>query len=446
MRYALLRASLRPGSFARNVAVLVSWGLIAQVFSFLLMPLLTRVYNPSQFGLFAVFTNAAVFLGVVAAMRYEYAIVLPSEDRDAALVVWLAVETAVLFALATLLAMMAAGSRVGSWPLTAGIAPWRNWIPLALVLLATYSAQAYWAIRHKQYSRLGRSKLVMAMVTVVVQLTSAWMLGARTGGLVAGLVAGQLAGMAYLAWRNGLSLELADDWSGMLALGRRYSHFPRYAALGSGLDGISQLLPVAVLSATFGAAIAGHFALADRALRAPSILLGSSLSQVFFQRLSESKSNPVECRRLLLRTWKHLAAFGVVPSLVALLLGPWVFALIFGARWQEAGQVAQALAPGVFIYFVAFPTSNVIVVFERVGLLLVWQVVCVGVITAIFLLGPTYGHLARVQVIWAFSIALLLLHGANLILQWYVVGRGLPMSATAAAVVESTRSLVLSHD
>lgn len=442
---AAFRRLVPPGSFLGNVAVLMSWGLLAQGLNFLLMPLLTRIYDPSQFGLFSVFTNATIFLGVVAAMRYEYAVVLPADDRESALVVWLAIETAVLFALATTAAMLVVGGRMNDWRAMAGIAPWRAWLPVALMLVAAYNAQAYWAIRHRQYARLGLSKLVITVATGATQLGAAWLLGARTGGLLAGLLTGQLTGMAYLAWGSGLSLRLAGQWREILAVAHRYSHFPRYSALGSGLDGISQLLPVAVLTATFGSAAAGHFALADRALRAPSMLLGSSLSQVFFQRLSASRANPAECRRLLWRTWKHLALFGGVPSLVAILFGPWAFALVFGARWAIAGEIARALAPGVFAYFVAFPTSNVIVVFERVGLLLIWQIAYVLLVAGCFLLGPRHGHLSTLQVVWAFSGVLVLLHGASLVLQWHVVGEGASLAGSASLVVAADTSS-LSHD
>lgn len=424
----------------------MSWGVLAQGLNFVLMPFLTRLYDPGQFGLLAVFANAMICLGIVAAMRYEYAVVLPADARDAALIVWLAVESAIVFAIVTWIAIILSGVHFRDWHLSAGIAPWRHYLPVAIALVAGYNAQAYWAIRNKQYSRIGLSRVVISIATGGVQIGAAWVFGPRTGGLIAGLIAGQFFGILYLARGSGLSLRLAARWQEILALGRAYSHFPRYSALGSGLDGVSLLLPVAALTATFGAAAAGHFALADRALRAPSMLLGSSLSQVFFQRLAESRNNSAECRRLLRRTWRHLIVFGGIPSLIALAVGPWTFALVFGARWREAGELARALAPGIFAYFVAFPTSNVIVAFERVGLLLIWQAIYVGTVAAIFLFGPTYAHLSQRGVVWTFSGALLVLHGASMLLQWYVVGQGLSPDVRASAATEQDGTLSYSHE
>jgi O-antigen/teichoic acid export membrane protein len=419
----------------------MSWGVAAQGVNFLLMPLLTRIYDPSQFGLFSIFSNVSVLLGVVAAMRYEFAIVLPTDDRDAGLVAWLAIDSALVFGLLLACSLGGAGPLLLRWRALAAIRPWIAWLPIAVVLLATYNAQAYWAIRKREYARLGFSKLVIALATGCIQLGYANLVGRGTGGLLAGLVAGQLAGMLYLARGSEIPIRLAGRWREIAAMGRRFSHFPKFSAPGSGLDGISQLLPVALLTSTFGPAVAGQFAIADRAMRMPSVLLGSSLAQVFFQRLSQSRTDPAECHRLLLKTWRHLAALGLVPVSVAMVLGPWLFASVFGARWREAGEIARALSPGVFAYFIAFPTSNVVVVFERVGLLLLWQLCYAGIVAASFLIVPAVLHLGAVDTVWTFSAALVVLHGASIALQWHVVGAGTPAPTAPATASGALPSL-----
>lgn len=432
---------VRPGSFVANIVVLMSWGLAAQALNFVMMPLLTRMYAPGEFGIFAVFTNVSVLLGVVAAMRYEFAVVLPEDDRTGALIVWLSVEAAVLFAFGVGVVATIGGQAVSRVAALRSISAYLPWLALAVALLAAYNAQAYWAIRRKSYARLGFSKLIIAIATGGVQLGLAMTRGASTGALVAGLIVGQLAGMLYLAHGSGLAFSLAAHGREILSLARRYSHFPRYSALGSGLDGISQLIPVALITAGYGAAHGGQYALADRAMRMPSVLLGSSLAQVFYQRLATSRNDPQQCHQLLRRTWSHLAVLGLLPTLVALAVGPWLFATVFGARWHEAGEAARALAPGLFAYFVGFPTSNSIVVFERLGLLLAWQAAYVILVWMVFAFGPAALGLTSIGTLWLFSAALVLLYTASLMMQWHVVEQALPPAANAIADPSLTSSL-----
>src|SRR4051812_40067791 len=85
---------VESGSSLSHVLTLLSWVTVSQAVSFGMMLVLARLYSPAQFGLFALFTNASVMLGVVAALRYEYAIVLPSDSGEADSIVWLALATA----------------------------------------------------------------------------------------------------------------------------------------------------------------------------------------------------------------------------------------------------------------------------------------------------------------------------------------------------------------
>lgn len=76
-RYLQRRRSSQKSQFSP------SWALVAQALNLVITLSLTRVYSPQDFGSCALFTSTAVTLGVVAALRCEYAIVLPDEERAA---------------------------------------------------------------------------------------------------------------------------------------------------------------------------------------------------------------------------------------------------------------------------------------------------------------------------------------------------------------------------
>ncbi len=48
------------------------------------MPIITRLYTPSDLGVLAVYTALLAIIGIGATLRYEFAYALPEEDRDAA--------------------------------------------------------------------------------------------------------------------------------------------------------------------------------------------------------------------------------------------------------------------------------------------------------------------------------------------------------------------------
>jgi len=68
-------------TFVRQVFTIFSGGAIAQIIPFLVEPLLTRIYTPEEFALFAQFISITTLFTIVATARYELAIMLPNTLR-----------------------------------------------------------------------------------------------------------------------------------------------------------------------------------------------------------------------------------------------------------------------------------------------------------------------------------------------------------------------------
>ena len=75
---------LKPKSeFTRNVLTLMTGTTIAQAIPIVISPILTRIYTPEDFGLFALFIAITSVFGSIATGRYELAIMLPNKDENA---------------------------------------------------------------------------------------------------------------------------------------------------------------------------------------------------------------------------------------------------------------------------------------------------------------------------------------------------------------------------
>src|SRR5690606_24663663 len=76
--------TLRNKPFAAAVAKLVSGTLGAQLIGIAALPVLSRLYTPSDFKALAVYTAIVSILSVVACLRFDFAIPLPKSDFSAA--------------------------------------------------------------------------------------------------------------------------------------------------------------------------------------------------------------------------------------------------------------------------------------------------------------------------------------------------------------------------
>jgi len=79
----MLRKLIPQSRYARNVITLMTGTGLAQAIPVAISPILTRLYSPEDFGTFAVYMAVVSIASVLVTGRYELAIMLPKNDRDA---------------------------------------------------------------------------------------------------------------------------------------------------------------------------------------------------------------------------------------------------------------------------------------------------------------------------------------------------------------------------
>ena len=67
----------------KNIVILVGGTLTAQLITIFLTPVLSRIYKPEDFGIFAIFFSITGIISIMIGGRYEVAIVQPEKDNEA---------------------------------------------------------------------------------------------------------------------------------------------------------------------------------------------------------------------------------------------------------------------------------------------------------------------------------------------------------------------------
>lgn len=384
----------------RQTTLLLGGAVLAQLIGLAASPLLTRLYGPRDFAALALFGGLLGVLGVVAGGRYEAAVLLPKDDRDArgllVLALLLSLATALLTALAIGIAGAALAERLG-WN---GASRWLWLLPLAVPLTTALTALGAWVNRQQDYLALAGSRVVQALVAAGLGVALAgWSGGAAdavvnaaadlpartttavgqggTGagaGLVWGSCAGLLAGGAWLAAaaarrRHGSSAQLS--WGVLRDIARRHADFPRVNLPHALLDSLQAAALLALLGAGWGATVLGLYALVLRTVRAPAAMLGSAFGQVFQQRAAAAHNAGRPLRPLVLQQWRQLA-WWLAPLALVAGSAPWSFGHLFGATWREAGVYALILLPWMAASLLVSPLSQLPLVLGRQRRALLW--------------------------------------------------------------------------
>lgn len=376
---------------ARQVGTLLTGTVLSQAVPLLATPLLTRQYSPSDFGIFAVFMAGATLLALIAGFRYQLAIIVPADRKEGAeltrLTILLAVPVAVLATVAWLVTLFTLPERE--------IYGFQRWGALLgpSVLFASVQVSLYsWRNRNSDYAGMARSKVAMWGVATFAQVLLGWLLPSAES-LIAGLVAGQFACVLYL-WAR--SRDLWSSREGVApglgrTLLRRYSRFPQFSLAADLVNQLANQLPIFVMSRLVGAAPTGNLSLTNRTLSAPISFLGTSVLDVFQRRAAEDLAQQGHCRGVFLRTLRILVLLAIIPFVALLVLAPTLFALVFGAEWEQAGEFARLLAPLFFLRFIVSPLSYVLYIAEKQAQDLAWQICLLATTGAALAWGASSG-------------------------------------------------------
>src|SRR5699024_8280295 len=148
----------------------------------------------------------------------------------------------------------------------------------------------------------------------------------------------------------------------MKELAKKYYDFPLFRAPESLITGISHSLPILMLTAFFGPASAGFYSIGRTVLTLPSQLIGESVGDVFFPKVTELYNSKKKIAPVIKKATLALAGVGIIPYGIVVLFGPFLFSLIFGTDWYMAGVYARWIALWSFTNFFNKPSVRTLAV------------------------------------------------------------------------------------
>lgn len=356
-------------SFIKNVATLMSGTVIAQVLLILVAPVVTRLYSPEDFGVYEIYVSIAGFFAATPCLCYEFAIVSPEKDEDAANVLGLAVL--ICFGMCCIVALSIYYFRDSIAGLfnSSELARWLWFIPLSFLVIGFSQIANYWSTRRKQFKRLAIRRVTNSSLTAFTQVALGKYLNPTTpGGLITGTIVGQLLATARLVMQiakdEGKAIFTALSIKRIKEVAVRYKNFPMFLFPSYLLSVVSEMLPAILLGYFFSMAVVGFFSLALRVLSAPLTVIGSSLTQVFFPQATEVNRES-KLDHMILNSFGQLVKIGLTPFILLAVSAPQLFAMIFGSEWFIAGEYVRWMSVWLFLHFVTTPLAPVYMIVEK---------------------------------------------------------------------------------
>ncbi|MGL5336369.1 MAG: lipopolysaccharide biosynthesis protein [Enterovibrio sp.] len=373
---------MNNNSFFKNALTLMTGTVIAQAIPIAIIPVLTRIFTPEDFGLLALYSAFVSILGVIASGRYEIAIMLPKNNEDARILLQISVLITMIFSLAISVPLFIFNTQIAKLLGNDEIAVWLYLIPISVFFTGCYQSLTYWNNRQQKFKNTAISRVNQSVFQGAAQTSFGFL--QLSGGLVWGQFIGILSGLAYLLKKDKSYKKIFQEIKTPLLKEEliKYQKFPKYGIFGALCDASAVQMPILMLNKFYSTSITGMFSLTFRVLNMPTSIISSAIAQVLFQKVVEiSHTEPEKLNKYIIKIFLLLFIiyFPMIP--VLFIWGESLFSFIFGEEWRQAGLYAGYLVIAVAIRFAVSPLSAVLGLEKNIRMGVFWQILYLCTIT-----------------------------------------------------------------
>lgn len=361
------------GDFKKNVLKLVASISFAQLIPIIITPILTQYFSPNQFGIYGLYVSVCSILAIIAAGRYDVAIMLPKNKSDSNNILALSLSIAFIFSILCYSILNIFHSHLFFSIESDFLKKYYFIFPISIFLISINQSVILWLNREKQYSKIATQNILKSSTNSFSSL----LLGFQN--IISGLIIGHIVSLVSISlWNirclinnynvNDINLKrLRKNFN-------KYIDFFKFSTISNLFNSLSNIGMTTIIVIFFGPKIAGLYFLAEKIIVVPISLLTTSISQVYFEKAS--KLFYVNKLKLLYLTNKIQRNIFLIllPFLIILsAFGEFIFG-IFGSQWIGAGIILKYFSVFILFKCTYSPISHIGDILNKQKVLLIFNV------------------------------------------------------------------------
>ena len=377
----------------KKATTLITGTSVSQLLPIVFAPVLTRIFSPESFGEYSVYLALVMIFTLVASGRYELSIIMPKNHMDSKKLMGISLiicflfiffsgfVLSILFIFSDFISLSARFdiyflALVGVF--LASLNQISDFISLSarfdiyfLALVGVFLASLnqifyFWMNRESNYKIMSIARVLQTAFSVGMQLLFGISFLMTGSGLIFGSIIGLfISNIFYLYILRKEIFTIRYEKREFPELIKEYKNFPLILLPSHLLGMFSRQLPLLISPMYFGLVSTGFLGLIMRVITLPSHVISSSFGDVFREEGSKAFIERGECEKEYLSTLRNLVTISLIPFLLFWYFSPKIFPFIFGIEWQNAGILAQIMAPMFFFQFISSPLSNMYIIAEK---------------------------------------------------------------------------------
>ena len=381
--------------YFKNLFLLTTGVGVSQLIPLFLLPILTRFFSPTDFGVLAIFLAIVQLLAITTTLRLEMAIVLPKKDTDAALLcltamLFLSVFSILFFIILFLLWSFIVNTEITEYYDTVGYKifglnienlikykkdtyiPFFYLIPIGSFCLGLYNILYSWNNRMELYKNMSFSQITHSIFSTPLSILF-YFTPLKKIGLILGQVIGRFIACLLLLKNIYITLKIISRkelFSKSIFLVKEYKKFIIFETPHAMLNFISQKYIIGVFTSLFGLFTVSIFDLADKIIAKPLGLISNSFKTVFYKRLTTAKDKLTIFKKTLIL----MTVISFVLTIPFYIIPDSFFVILLGPEWVDTGRYIKLLCPLLFSRFIFNVVTPSISYTMQNHYLLFWQI------------------------------------------------------------------------
>ncbi|MDM5361451.1 oligosaccharide flippase family protein [Peribacillus sp. ACCC06369] len=362
--------------FMNKILLLLTGNSIAQLILFASSPILTRIYTPEDFGVFATYTSLLAILMSFSSLCLEKAIPLEKNHKNTVHLMYISLFTIAVVCMLNIILSLLNLSLFQIYGIKTTI---KNDLLLSsgLFFAGIYQVLLYWLVKEDKFKGITHSKILQSISNVISQFSLTSINHLTPGiGLATGDMIGRGITLVYI-WRFFLKQMHWPkvNFRRIRYLFKKYEDFAKYSTWSTLLSSLSMQIIFLLLMRLYGPEVTGYFSMASKTVGLPITMVGASISPVFYTEALKSITNDPRRVLKLYRSILAKLAMAGIPSLILLAwIAPGLFSFVFGEEWRVSGEYVTLMSFMFISQVIVIPISQILYLIKKQRTQLLWDV------------------------------------------------------------------------
>lgn len=350
--------------YIKNISLLISGTILAQIIPLLFEPILKRIYTPAEFGELSIFIKIFSIMTICMSFSYELGVLVAKDKNESNE----CIELSIFFNILLIIVL----------EIILYFLQINNIIPKKIFLYLLPLSSSFYSIGNlfnnkliweEKYQQISLNKFIRRISEMLFQV-----LLKRQGSV--GLILGSVIGNAFYMIYNlkisnfKVDFELARIKANIL----KYSYYPRYNLFPQVFNSLSSIVLDVCVLIKFSFVEVGYLELTQKFLVVPSSLLGEAVSKVFLQNILKKINKKQTIKEEVMKVTSFFLIIGLIYFIGVFYFGESVVKMIFGKDWIPSAIYAKYMVFYIVISFVISPVSSILTALKKFKINSIWQI------------------------------------------------------------------------